>query len=334
MILVLNCGSQSIKWKLFTKDLKVKKQGIKDVFNLLGYRGELKSIFKELKPFRNDIDKVGHRVVHGGEYFRKPTKINRGVITKLKRLNHLAPLHNPYNLMGILVSKKFFPKIDQIAVFDTEMYSNLPEYSSAYPLPQYILKRFRYKRYGFHGISHQYAIEVGSEKIKKPLNKLKIISCHLGGGSSVTAIDKGKVIDTSMGYTPMEGVMMMTRPGNIDPGIVLEMKKAFPLKRLNYILNHQSGVKGISGLHDMRDVLKSKSKQAKLAFNMFVYSVQKQIGAYFAVLGGCDLLIFTGSIGAGNPKTRKAISRLNILKKTKTIIIPTDEEKAIAQTIS
>jgi acetate kinase len=190
-------------------------------------------------------------------------------------------------------------------------------------------KNLEFRRYGFQGTSHQYA--AGFAKKAK-----KVITVHLGGGASVTAIKNGKAIDTSMGYTPLEGLVMMTRSGNVDAGIVLQLVKEYGIEGADKLLNKDSGIKGICGEADFLKVLakiKQGDKAAKLAFDVFVYSVQKYIGAYFAILGGCDMLIFTGSIGAGNPKTRNAISKMDILKKTKILAIKTDEELAIAQKI-
>jgi acetate kinase len=214
-------------------------------------------------------------------------------------------------------------------VFDTEFFANLPEKSYTYALPEHLKREFGFRRYGFHGISHEYV----SSKLKAK----KIISVHLGGGASITAIKDGKVIDTSMGFTPMEGLVMMTRSGNIDAGIVLELVKKFGPEKTSEILNKESGLKGICGQGDMLGILekiKEGDQKPKLALEIFVHSVKKYIGAYFAILGGCDVLVFTGSIGAGDPKTRRMVCKgLDILNKTKVLAIKTDEELAIAQKI-
>lgn len=339
MILVLNCGSQSIKWRLFRKkNLKLLDQGEKTVFNLNNFEGIL---FREINKIKNKyfdkIQKIGHRVVHGGEKFRKPTKITKQVLKELEKFNKLAPLHNPFNILGIKVVKKVFPEIPQIAVFDTEFYKDLPEKVYIYPLPEKIRKKYKIRRFGFHGISHEYAAKEAAKRIKKPFEKLKIITCHLGGGSSITAIKNGKAVDTSMGFTPMEGLIMMTRSGDIDAGIVLELVKKFSLEKANKILNFESGLKSICGEENMLDVLKKAkqgNKKAKLALDLFVYRIQKYIGAYFAILGGCDLLIFTGTIGFFSAKIRNMICRdLTILKNTKILAIKTNEELSIAQKI-
>jgi len=334
MILILNCGSQSIKWKLFDKNLRLKKKGKKEVFNTRNFRRDLK---KELSSIEEDINIVGHRVVHGGERFRKPTEITKQVLKELEKFNKLAPLHNPFNVLGIKIARKIFPKSKQIAVFDTEFYANLPKKAYIYPLPEEIRKKYGFRRFGFHGISHEYVAKEAAKKINKPFEKLKIITCHLGGGSSITAIKNGRAIDTSMGFTPMEGIVMMTRSGDIDPGIILELAKNFSFKKINEILNFKSGLKGISGSEDMLEILKKAkkgNKKARLALEIFAYRVQKYIGAYYAVLGGCDLLVFTGAIGSGSAKIRNMICRnLTILQNTKILVIKTDEELAIASKI-
>ena len=333
MILVLNCGSQSIKWKIFNEKLKLVKQGKRDVF--IAEEFEI-ILTEELNKITEKITIVGHRVVHGGGIFTKPLEVTTENLQELEKISHLAPLHNPYNLLGIKACQKAFADIPQIAVFDTEFFANLPEKAYTYALPENIAKEFGFKRYGFHGISHEYV----AKKVKAmPIGRQakKIISVHLGGGASITAIKNGKAVDTSMGFTPMEGLVMMTRAGNIDAGIVLELVKQFGIEGADKILNKESGIKGICGESDMLKVLekiKAGDANAKLAFDIFVYSIQKYIGSYFAILGGCDVLVFTGSIGSGNPRTRNAVCKgLDIFKNTKILVIETDEELAIAEKI-
>ena len=283
------------------------------------------------------IDVIGHRVVHGGGKFIKPIKITDENLAELEKFNHLAPLHNPFNILVIKTCQSIFKNIPQFAVFDTEFFSNLPEESYTCALPENIVKEFGFKKYGFQGISHEFVAKQAAVLAKKPFNKLNIITCHLGGGSSITAIKKGKVIDTSMGFTPLDGLVMMTRPGNIDAGIVLELVRNFSLDKASEILNKDSGIKGICGEGDMLKVLemvKNGDKKAKLALDIFVYSIKKYIGAYYAVLGGCDILVFTGSIGSGSAKIRNMICKdLKILSKTKVLAIETNEELEIASKI-
>ena len=349
-ILVLNCGSQSIKWKVFDEKLKVAKEGKSVVLDQNSFQ---KSLEDELKKIGNaKIDLIGHRVVHGKDIFKEPTEITAENIKELEKLNNLAPLHNPFNVLGIKACQDIFNPstnsgrvVPQIAVFDTEFFKDLPEKAYTYALPESIAKEFGFRRYGFQGTSHEYVAKKAAELIKKPFNKLKIITCHLGGGASITAIKNGKAIDTSMGFTPMEGLVMMTRAGDMDSGIVLELVREFTLGKTNEILNKESGVKGICGEGEMLKVLekiKSGDNKAKLALDVFVYSIQKYIGAYYAILGGCDVLVFTGAIGSGSAEITNMICKdLNILNpsaslrasKTKILAIETDEELAIAQKI-
>ena len=335
MILVLNCGSQSIKWKLFDDVLRIKKEGDFKVLNSNDYRKILTGELSKLKEFQKEIRAIGHRVVHGGGEFVKPLKIQKQNLEILEKFDKLAPLHNPFNILGIKVSRKIFPKASQIAVFDTEFYANLAPCVYTYPLPEKIRENYGFRRYGFHGISHEYASKEAAKIIRKPFNKLKIISCHLGGGASITAIKNGRAVDTSMGFSPMEGLVMMTRSGSIDPAIILELARDFNVRKTDNILNLESGLKGICGEKEMLEVLRKANrndKKAKLALEVFAYQIKKYIGAYFAILGSCDLLVFTGKIGWGSPKIRSMICRnLPILKNTRVLPIRTDEELAIAK---
>lgn len=336
MILVLNCGSQSIKWKVFDKNLKLIQKGNAEVLDAHYYERVLRH--ELLKINVNDVDLIGHRVVHGGRTFVKPIKITHENLYDLEKLHDLAPLHNPYNVLGIRTCRKIFEGVENIAVFDTEFFADLPEKAFTYALPEKIAEKFGFRRYGFQGTSHEFvARKAGGNKF----DKIKIITCHLGGGASVSAIKNGKAVDTSMGFTPIEGLVMMTRSGNIDAGIVLKLAEEFGVEEANEILNKESGVKGICGEGDMLEVLaKTESpeepqrRRMKLALDVFVYSIQKYIGSYFAILGGCDILVFTGSIGSGSAKIRNMVCKsLDILKKTKIMAIETDEELAIAQKI-
>ncbi len=334
MILVLNCGSQSIKWKIFTDKLKLVNSGSRDVFSQENFENDLMS---ELGKITEEITVVGHRVVHGGEKFRAPLKITQENFQELEKINHFAPLHNPYNLLGIKVCQKIFNNARHFAIFDTEFFASLPEKAYTYALPKNVAEEYSFRRYGFQGTSHEYVANQAAKIVRKQFNKIKIITVHLGGGASVTAVKNGKAIDTTMGFTPLEGLVMMTRSGNIDAGVVLELVKKFGVEGADKLLNKDSGIKGISGAKNMLelfDKIKAKDKNAQLAFDVFVYSIQKQIGAYYAILGGCDVLVFTGSIGAGNPKTRSSVmAGIKNLKIKKVLAIKTDEELAIAQKI-
>jgi acetate kinase len=331
MILVLNCGSQTIKWKLYNKELNLLKEKEISVLNSKEFRKRLEEELNSLKEYK--ISCIGHRVVHGGEKYTKPTLIDKRELKKLEKFNYLAPLHNPYNTLGISIGIKVFPKAKEIAVFDTEFYKNLSEEVYTYALSSKIAKKKGYRKFGFHGISHEYASKQAAKKIKKPYKKLKIISCHLGGGTSVSAIFKGKAIDTSMGYTPLDGLAMMTRSGDIDPGIVLDLMKENTLPQIKHILNKESGLYGICGKDNMLSILKEikkGNKKAKLALDIYVYRIKKYIGAYYSILGGVDLIVFTGTIGYRSAKIRNMILR-DLPINVKSIEIKPDEELAIAR---
>ena len=339
MILVLNCGSQSIKLKVFDASLKAIKEADISVREGENYKKILHDELSKVRGFKVRV--VGHRVVHGKDIFKKPTKITSETLYELEKISRFAPLHNHYNVLGIKTCQEIFRNVAQYAVFDTEFFIGLPEKSQTYALPQEIVSDFGFRKYGFHGISHEFVAKEAAKKIKKPFEKIKIITCHLGGGASITAIKNGKAIDTSMGFTPLQGLVMMTRPGDIDAGIVLELSKKFGANKASEILNKESGLRGICREGDMLRVLERtrspeepQRRRAELALNVFVYSVQKYIGSYFAILGGCDALVFTGSIGSGSAKIRNMITKdLKILKNTKVLAIKTDEELAIAQKI-
>ncbi len=341
-ILVINSGSTSVKYKLFD-DKEAQLQA--GCFNNVGdYEKIVKEILREIKDL-SELKAVAHRVVHGGDEFVEPTLIDEAILEKLEKYNHLAPLHNSYNIFGIRASLEFLPNIPQVAVFDTAFYFNLPPVARAYALPKEIVKKYNIKRFGFHGISHQYVLE--EAKIKLDKKNPNLIICHLGGGWSVTAIKNGRAVDTSMGWTPLEGLVMMTRAGDLDPGIIVELFKnstketvAEMSEEIYDILNNQSGIKALSdGIDDYKELLKEVSlgdEQAKLAFDSAIYKLCKYIGAYWAVLGGqVEAIIFTGAIGAGNPMTRnKVMEKLKWLKEVEWLTIETNEELMIARQVN
>lgn len=346
-ILVINSGSTSLKYKLFnSEDLGEEKSGyIQNIGQgeVKDHKEALELALKEI----GDLDRikvVGHRVVHGGEEFVETTKINSEELKKLEKYNDLAPLHNPANLMGIEAALNLLPDVPNYACFDTAFYKDLPEKVYKYAIPEKYYKEHGIRRYGFHGLSHQYVVEQYSETTPNPSlprrgNKTKIISCHLGGGCSITASIGSKAIDTSMGFTPMEGLIMMSRSGDIDPGVItyLQRKENLGAEEINKILNFESGVYGICGEKDWLKVLsrvEEGDKSAKLAFDMFCLRVQKYIGAYCAELGGLDVLIFTGSIGSGDSKTREVICEgLPFFEDVKIKAVKTNEELMIAKEI-
>lgn len=349
-ILVINCGSSSIKYKLYefpsekflTKGLIEKigepgsaitspQEGIEVLFDRLLRDKVIKSL--------EEIYAVGHRVVHGGEFFKTPCIINNEVISRISECSILAPLHNLANLAGIKGCIKVLPNVPQVAVFDTVFHQTIKEEVYLYPIPMDYYKKYGIRKYGFHGTSHQFVAEKAAGILNKPLNKLKLITCHLGNGCSITAIDKGQSVDTSMGFTPLEGIMMGTRCGNIDVAAVFYImdKEKLSLKEMEDILNKKSGLLGVSGLsNDMRVIKKEakKNKFADLALKMFIYRIEKYIGAYYFLLSGVDAICFTGGIGENNDDLidifKKRIYKV-ASKKTKVLVIPTDEELMIGQ---
>jgi acetate kinase len=336
IILVLNAGSSSLKYKFFDKNLKKLKSGNIERIGqwIKNHERALGLLIKKNKDLINQVSIIGHRVVMGGEKFVEPIEVNRNILKKLQSYNKLAPLHNPANLAVIEACRKLLPKIENIAVFDTAFHQTAPPYVFIYPLPYRFYKKYKIRKYGFHGTSHKYVIKKAEKRY--PSAK-RIISLHLGAGCSAVAYKNGKVLDTSMGFTPLEGLMMCTRSGSIDPALPLYMINEMKIKppEVYKLLNEKSGLYGITGKSDMRDVLlgvKKRDNKDCLALAMFVYRAKKCIGAYAAVLGGIDLLIFTGAIGEGSKKIRSLIIKnLGFLGNFKTLVICTDEELQIAK---
>jgi acetate kinase len=294
LILVFNVGSSSIKYSLF-EDYELLKAGNYERLKVKDdYRDSVKKIFSEIN---REVDLVIHRVVHGGD-LKQPSKITEEVKGKIKEFSEFAQLHNPKQLMVIELCEAY--KKPQYAVFDTMFFSEIPEVARTYAIPMEITKKYNIRRYGFHGLSHAY--------VSKGL-KGKTITCHLGSGSSIAAMINEKVIDTSMGLTPLEGLIMGTRSGTIDPGII------FFLERKGYnveeTLTEKSGLKGICGENDFRDILSNmdKDKKCKLAYDMFAYQITKTIGSYIAVMNGIDNLVFTAAIGENVPRLREDICK-------------------------
>lgn len=306
-----------------------------------------------------EIDAVGHRVVHGGEYFSESVVIDSMVKKAIEDCIDLAPLHNPPNLIGIEACEKIMPGTPQVAVFDTAFHQTMPPEAFLYPLPYDLYQKYKIRKYGFHGTSHKYVSGRAAEMLGKPIEELKIVTLHLGNGSSITAVKNGKSVDTSMGFTPLAGVMMGTRCGQLDPAIVtfIMEKEGKDIKEVNDLLNKESGVWGISGVSsDFRDLEKAAAEgneRAKLALDMFVYSVKRYIGLYATVMGGLDAIVFTAGIGENTATIRKAITEgqeflgikiddaKNAVRgqecdisaadaRVKTLVIPTDEEMMIA----
>ena len=341
-VLVINSGSSSIKYKLFR--MPGKKYIAEGAIEHIGEKGSpvqdhytgLKMILAKI----DSVDVIGHRVVHGAEQFKEPVVIDKPVIRKIRQCCAIAPLHNPANLAGILACKKLLPGIKQVAVFDTAFHQTIPGYAYIYGLPYRYYRRFGIRKYGFHGTSHEYVAHEASRILNKPLNRLKIITCHLGNGCSITAVDSGKSIDTSMGFTPLEGLVMGTRCGDIDPALVTYImhRDKLDTSQIDDVLNKASGLKGISGIsNDMRVLCskyKSGDKRARLAVDIFVYRIKKYIGAYIAIMGGADAVVFTAGIGQNQKGVREKICKgifNSLKKKPKILVIPTDEELMIAR---
>lgn len=263
----------------------------------------------------NEIDAVGHRLVHGGEKFNTSVVITPEVIEKMQECTDLAPLHNPANLKGVAAITKILPNVPQVGVFDTAFHQTMPDYAYMYALPYEYYEKYGVRRYGFHGTSHRYVAKRTCEFFGLDYNNSRIITCHLGGGGSVTAVLNGKSIDTSMGLTPVEGLVMGTRSGDVDLGAITYImdKEKMDVAAVNNMINKKSGVLGVSGVSsDMRDILAAMAegnKRADLAMNMFNYRLLKYIGAYMAVLGGVDVIAFTGGIGEKQNETRDYICR-------------------------
>jgi acetate kinase len=341
-ILVINSGSSSIKYKLFR--MPNKKLLSKGAIEHIAEKGsEVKDHYSGLKLILNKInsvDAVGHRVVHGAERFKKPILVDKSVVRKIKQCSAIAPLHNPANLAGIMACAKLIPGVKQVAVFDTAFHQSIPDYAYIYGLPYEFYTKLGIRKYGFHGTSHEYVAHEAARILNKRLHDLKLITCHLGNGCSITAIDKGKSIDTSMGFTPLEGLVMGTRCGDVDPALIphIMRKRKLDVDTMDLLLNKSSGLKGISGVSNDMRVLEEKAKKghkrAKLARDIFVYRIRKYIGAYTAIMSGCDCLVFTAGIGENQGSVRAKIIKdifKHLRKAPKVLVIPTNEELMIAK---
>lgn len=290
-------GREALTYPLKTSHLKEELRRILETL----WKGENPLIKGPL-----EIERVGHRVVHGGVLFDTPVLVTEAVKEEIRRCIPLAPLHNPGNLEGIEWLEQIFPAVPQIAVFDTAFHSTMSETVKTYPVP-YAWKEKGIQRYGFHGISHHYCAVRASEMVKTPLSPLRLVNCHLGNGASLCAIRDGKSVDTTMGLTPLEGLMMGTRCGSVDPGILLYAMRELNMtpQALDACLTFESGLKGIAGSSDMRDILAQTDERAELAFNMYIYRLNSFIGAMVASLGGIDVLSFTAGIGEHSAAVRE-----------------------------
>ncbi|HBU69378.1 MAG TPA: acetate kinase [Elusimicrobia bacterium] len=389
-VLVLNCGSSSVKYTFFDMDgekrlafgiveciglpeayYKHQVAGEEEVKEACKVSNHVEAVDIILQNLINrdhgiiqdihEISAVGHRIVHGGEKFSKSVLITDEVMQDIKNCFVLAPLHNPHNYVGIEACVKLLPGVPEIAVFDTAFHQTIPQFAHLYALPYSLYQKYNIRKYGFHGTSHKYVAQRAAEFLGKPLEELKLITCHLGNGCSITAINKGVSVETSMGFTPLEGLVMGTRCGDIDPYILIHLQniEKISLDDLNTLLNKKSGLLGISGLtSDMRTILKamsSGSEKAKLAIDVYCYRVKKYIASYLGVLNGADAVIFTAGVGENSPTIRERccqeLSGLGISvdsalnsniatnerqiseasSKVKVLVIPTNEELMIAR---
>ncbi|BAF72939.1 acetate/propionate family kinase [Sulfurovum sp. NBC37-1] len=384
-VLVLNAGSSSLKCQYFIDEesiasVTIERIGEKESYTLLTYANEkrehtstvknhhdaIDTLFSLLKESHiitdvTELNAVGHRIVHGGPHFSRPTLINTEVIEQIRSLIPLAPLHNPSNLEGIEVIAKVYPALKQVAVFDTAFHQTMPEYAARYPLPYDLYEEAHVRRYGFHGTSHAYVAKEAAKILQQPLETLNLITLHLGNGASATAIKKGRSIDTSMGMTPLEGLMMGSRSGDIDPAIIpyLVRTQKIDVETIDSMLNKESGLKGVCGNNDMREIIDKMDEgdeKSRLALEMYVYRIKKYIGAYSATLGHVDALVFTGGIGEHAALVREMVCEGMeytfgiILEKKKNdsakqeasaihsresrtdiLVIPTDEELEIVR---
>jgi len=387
-VLVINCGSSSLKYQLINMENEealaqglVERIGIEGSVLTQKVEGREKYIIKQPMNDHKDaiklvlealVDKtngviadmteiaaVGHRVVHGGEKYAASVLVDETVIKELEECAKLAPLHNPPNIIGINACKELMPTTPMVVVFDTAFHQTMPKHAYIYPLPYELYTKYGIRKYGFHGTSHKYVSAKAAEMMGKDIKDLKIITCHLGNGASIAAIKDGKSIETSMGFTPLEGIAMGTRCGSIDPAIIAFLSKEadMSVEEVNNILNKKSGVLGISGVSsDFRDIENEAptNERAQLALDIFHYKVKKFVGSYAAVMGGVDCIVFTAGLGENSPETREAVCEgLEFLgctldkaenkvrgkakelntpdSKTKIFVIPTNEELVIAR---
>ena len=333
-VAVINAGSSSLKFKLFdmTTEKLLKSVNIEHI-------GEEGSVFsnhhealESIDVDFSSLDAIGHRVVHGGEEFKEAVLINDKAINAIDKLSALAPLHNPANLEGVLVARNKAPKVAQIAVFDTAFHSTMPREAYMYALDYEMYEKHKIRKYGFHGTSHSYISKEAAKILNRDICELNLITLHLGNGASACALENGKSIDTSMGFTPLEGLIMGSRSGDIDPAIVLYMQRELGLNvdEVDKALNKDSGLLGICGENDVRNIIDSKDEKAKLALDMMIRRIQKYVGAYMALLGRVDAIIFSGGIGENSAYVREKVLESQMFNKVESLVIKTNEELEIA----
>ena len=385
----INAGSSSVKWQLYSMPEEkvlakglIERIGLKDSISTVKFDGRserqtldiadhtqaVKILLDDLKRFEiiqsyDEITGVGHRVVAGGEYFKESALVTDDVLEKIEELSLLAPLHNPANADGIRAFKQLLPDITSVAVFDTSFHTTMPEKAYRYPLPTKYYTENKVRKYGAHGTSHEYVAHEAAKLLGKPIEELKLITCHIGNGASITAVDKGRSVDTSMGFTPLGGVMMGTRTGDIDPAIIpylMQHTDDFNTPEdISRILNRESGLLGVSekssDMRDIHEAMRAGDEKALLANEIFVDRIQKYIGQYLAVLNGADAIIFTAGIGEYSVAIRRMViegiswfgcdvdAEKNFFgatgdisteaAKVRVLVIPTDEELVIARDV-
>lgn len=385
----INAGSSSVKWQLYSMPEEkvlakglIERIGLKDSISTVKFDGRserqtldiadhtqaVKILLDDLKRFEiiqsyDEITGVGHRVVAGGEYFKESALVTDDVLEKIEELSLLAPLHNPANADGIRAFKQLLPEITSVAVFDTSFHTTMPEKAYRYPLPTKYYTENKVRKYGAHGTSHEYVAHEAAKLLGKPIEELKLITCHIGNGASITAVDKGRSVDTSMGFTPLGGVMMGTRTGDIDPAIIpylMQHTDDFNTPEdISRILNRESGLLGVSekssDMRDIHEAMRAGDEKALLANEIFVDRIQKYIGQYLAVLNGADAIIFTAGIGENSVTIRRMViegiswfgcdvdPEKNFFgatgdisteaAKVRVLVIPTDEELVIARDV-
>lgn len=385
----INAGSSSVKWQLYSMPEEkvlakglIERIGLKDSISTVKFDGRserqtldiadhtqaVKILLDDLKRFEiiqsyDEITGVGHRVVAGGEYFKESALVTDDVLEKIEELSLLAPLHNPANADGIRAFRQLLPDITSVVVFDTSFHTTMPEKAYRYPLPTKYYTENKVRKYGAHGTSHEYVAHEAAKLLGKPIEELKLITCHIGNGASITAVDKGRSVDTSMGFTPLGGVMMGTRTGDIDPAIIpylMQHTDDFNTPEdISRILNRESGLLGVSekssDMRDIHEAMRAGDEKAQLANEIFVDRIQKYIGQYLAVLNGADAIIFTAGIGENSVTIRSMViegiswfgcdvdPEKNFFgatgdisteaAKVRVLVIPTDEELVIARDV-
>ncbi len=367
-VLVLNAGSSSLKFSL--TNTATRRHEIRGSVERIGLEGPVLKLGGEETPVaaadhraalvevlrripREEVTAVGHRVVHGGG-FTASSLITEEVLGRLEAYSHLAPLHNPANIAGIRAALSALPEVPQVAVFDTAFHQTMPERAWRYAIPRELADEHGFRRYGFHGTSHRYVSQRLAELLGRPLEELRLIVLHLGNGASASAVSRGRSVDTSMGFTPMEGLVMGTRSGDVDPGLVLELARRLGVEKAGELLNKQSGLLGLAGYQDLRDLHRAVAAgdaAAREALEVYTYRIKKYVGAYAAAMGGLEAIAFTAGVGENDPEVRRlSLEGLEFLgleldpkanaaggprisragSRVEVWVVPTDEELAIA----